>query len=397
MLIMVDGDRLGHADRGHTWARLARATLQRLGGHAGLEAQLENNVALVLDDDARPEDVLVHQRRAVQLAEQAGVSELRLASMYNNLAGTLAETGQFEEALQRAQQARLTWERSLGTQHHRVAVAMAMLGYIHDQRGDAREALQWYERGYEQIVRELGPDNLHSVGLLDNLAISQAMLGRLEPAEANMRKVLALRREALGAENIDVARAHRNLGVLLSRSGRHQDALTEQQRALAITERALGPDNAQVASSLEEVANVLEKLGRHAEALPMRDQALVVRERVYGPDHASLTTPVGNLAHNLLEVGQLDRALTAANRALLLADDPAVVPVDRAYTRIVLASVLSERGEELERVRDLFERAQAALNDEEAPTERELLERLAKRHGWVITLGPPPSAGGAGL
>jgi len=390
-LVMVEGDRLGHTDRGHTWARLAGATLERIGGDPGLEAQLENNLALVLDHEVRPEEVLAHQRRAVQLAEQAGVSELRLAGMYNNLAGTLADTGQFEEALQRAQQAKLTWERALGTQHHRVAVAMAMLGYIHDQRGDAREALEWYERGYEQIVRELGPENLHSASLLDNLAISQAMLGQLEPAEANLRKVLALRERALGADNIEVGRAHRNLGVLLSRSGRHQDALTEQRRALAITERAYGAEHVQVASSLEEVANVLEKLGRHAEALPMRERALEVRERVFGPDHASLTTSVGNLAHNLLEVGELDRALKEANRALLLADDPAVIPVDRAYARIVLACVLSQRGGEQERVRDLFERAQAALDDQEAPTERELLAGLAKRHGWNVTLGPPPS------
>jgi hypothetical protein len=123
----------------------------------------------------------------------------------------------------------------------------------------------------------------------------------------------------------------------------------------------------------------------------MRERALAVRERVFGPDHASLMTSVGNLAHNLLEVGQLDRALEEAKRALLLADDPAVAPGDRAYARIVLACVLSRRGEELERVRDLFERAQAALDDQEAPTERELLAGLAERHGWVVTLGPPPS------
>ncbi len=392
LLVMVEGDRLGHVDRGHTWARLARATIERLGGELGLEAQLENNVALVLDHEARPEDVLAHQRRAVQLAEQAGMSELRLASLYNNLAGTLAETGQFEEALQRAQQARLTWERALGTEHHRVAVAMAMLGYIHDQRGDAREALRWYERGYQQIVRELGPDNLHSVSLLDNLAISQATLGQLEPAEANLRHVLAMRERALGPDNADVARAHRNLGVLLSRSGRHQDALTEQRRALAIIERSLGSDHVQVASSLEEVANVLEKLGRHGDALPMRERALEVRERVYGPDHASLVTSIDNLAYNLLMVGNLPSALTQANRALLLADDPSVAPVERAYARLVLACVLSEAGGSVTEIRELFERAQVALHDQEAPTERELLAQLAAKHEWEVLAGPPPSA-----
>ena len=395
LLMMVEGDRLGHLDRGHIWARLARATLERMGGDARLEAQLENNLALVIDTEARPEDVLVHQRRAVQLAEQAGDSELRLASMYNNLAGTLAETGEFEEALQRAQQARLTFERALGAEHHKVAVAMGMLGYIHDRRGDVSEAMRWYERGYEQIVRELGPDNMHSVTLLDNLAISQASLGQLEPAERNLRRVLELRTRALGPRSVEVARAHRNLGVLLSRSGRAKEALTEQRRALAITERALGGEHPQVASMLEEVANALEKSALHGEALPLRERALEIRERVYGGDHPSLTTPVGNLAHNLLELGELDRALAAANRALLVADAPSVAPMERAFVRLVMAKVLSTRGDDLPRAKDLFERAQAAFGEEEAPTERKLLAELAKRHGWAIAVdGASGQAGG---
>ncbi|MCX4242170.1 serine/threonine-protein kinase [Paraliomyxa miuraensis] len=391
LLVMVEGDRLGHTDRGHLWARLCRATLERLGGDPRLQAQLENNLALVLDHDARPEDVLVHQRRAIELAEEAGESELRLASMYNNLAGTLAETGAFEEALQRAQQARLTWEKTLGAQHHRVAVAMGMLGYIHDRKGDPQEALRWYERGYAQIVHELGPDNLHSVSLLDNLAISQATVGRLSEAEQNFRRVLELRTKALGPDNADVARTHRNLGVLLSRTERFEEGLAEQRRALAITERATGPDSVQVASGLEEVANALEKLDQHAEALPLRERALEIRERVYGPDHPSLTTSMGNLAHNLLDLQQLDRAMSAASRALLLADDPSVTPVERAFVRLVMAKVLSLRGEEVSRVQELFERAQAALGEEEAPTERLLLHELAQRHGWEVLAPPPPS------
>ncbi|MCA9708151.1 MAG: tetratricopeptide repeat protein, partial [Myxococcales bacterium] len=391
-LVMVEGDRLGHTERGHTWARLARATLERLGGSPHLEAVLENNVALVLDHEARPEDVLVHQRRAVELAEESGLSELRLAAMYNNLAGTLAQVGQFEEALQRAQQARLTWEKTLGARHHRVATAMGMLGYVHESRGDSREALRWYERGYEQMVAEVGSDSPRTADILANLAISQANLGQLEQAERSFRRVLDLRRRAFGADHIAVASAHANLGVILGRRGRPEDALTEQRRALAIKERAFGRDHAQVAASLEEVANALEHLGQHAEALPLRDRALEIRERVYGPDHPTLCTALGNLAHNLVDLGDLDRALAVADRALVVADDPAVQPLERAFVRLVLAKVLSMRNEDLPRARELFDRAQLGLTDQDAPTERLLLSELALRHGWEIVAPPSPTA-----
>jgi len=392
LLVMVDGDRLGHSTLGHTWAALARATLERMGGSAQQEAMLENNIALVLDHEARPEDVLAHQRRAVELAEQGGASELKLATLYNNLAVTLADVGQYEEALQRAQQARLTWERTLGAQHHRVAVAMSTLGYIHDLRGNIREAKRWYERGYEQMVSELGEDNPHTASILGNIAICQARLGETDQAERSFRRVLDLKLRALGPDHVEVASAHANLGVLLSRRGQTNEGLAEQQLALSIRERALGPDNIQVARALEEVANALEKLERHTEALPLRERALAVREQVFGPEHPSMSTALANLAHNYVEVDQLDRALPVAERALLVADDPSVTPVERAFTRLVLATVLSARDQDLERAHELFDRAQISIADHEAPTERMLMAQLVERRGWTSVAQPPASS-----
>ena len=394
LLVMVEGDRLARTRSGHTWARLARATLERIGGDPGFEALLENNVALVLEREARPEDVLSHQRRAIELAEQAGLSELRRASLYNNLAGTLAQVGRFDEALQRAQQARLTWERSLGSQHHRVATAMATLGYIYDLREDTRQALHWYRRGYDQIVHELGSDNPRTADILGNLAISQAQRGQLEEAEQSFRKVLSLNTDAFGPDHVQVARSHVNLGVVLSRRGHFEDALAEQRKALAIKERALEDDDPGLAASIHEVANALEKLGRHHEALPLRERGQSILEQAYGRGHPALSTAIANLAYNYLEVGDLGRALSVASRGLVVADDPSVGPVERAYHQLVLASVLSARGEDLERVRELFDRAQRALTDHEAPTQRELLADLAKKHDWEIVAGPPPSATG---
>ncbi|MEX1362983.1 MAG: serine/threonine-protein kinase [Nannocystaceae bacterium] len=392
LLLVVEGSDLAQVDRGHTWAKLARATLERRGGDLAQEAQLEHNLALVIEHEAPPEEVLAHQQRAIELAEQAGMSELRLAGYYSNLATTLADVGRFDEALARAQQARQTWERTLGTRHHRIAGAMSTLGYIHDRRGDPRQALHWYEQGYEQMVRELGPDSPRTVNVLANLAISQAMLGMDAPAEQSFRKVVTLLERELGPDHIDVARAHANLGVQLSRAGHLDEALEHQRQALAIKERALGRDNPQVASSLEEVANVLEKLARHGEALALRDHALELRERVYGPQHPSLLTTLANLAHNQLLVGDRDRALTQAERALQLSDDPSVQPIERAFAGLVLAKVLSARDEQLGRARALFDRAQEALTDHEAPAERQLLAELSTARGWPIVASPRPSS-----
>ena len=87
-----------------------------------------------------------------------------------------------------------------------------------------------------------------------------------------------------------------------------------------------------------------------------------------------------------------DVAITDAERALLMADDPSIAPVERAFARLVVARVLSERGEDPQRIRELFDQAQEALTDHEAPAERQLVAELAKRHGWEIVASPPPSS-----
>ncbi|MEM9457023.1 MAG: serine/threonine-protein kinase [Myxococcota bacterium] len=394
-LVRVEGDRLIQAQKGHMWARKARAIIERIGGAPHLEAVLEHNIALVLDHEARPEDVLVHQRRAVTLAEQAGVSELRLASMYNSMAGTLAEVGQFEEALERTEQARLTWEKLLGARHHRVATALSMQGYIHQSQGNNREALRWYERGYDQMVAELGTENPQTVDTLTNVAICQAELGQLDTAERNFRRVLMLQQRAFGSEHVKVAQGHENLGAVLSRQGRPEDSLVQHRRALALKEQNLGHDHAQVANSLESVANALEKLGQAPEALTLRQRSLEICERVYGPKHPMLTVPLSNTAQNHRALGNLDQALALAEHAVQIADSRSIAPIDRSFAQLVLALVLSDRNENLERARELFEEAQRAFVDQDAPSERYLLSMLAKRHGWPITAPPSPTADGA--
>ncbi len=392
-LVTVEGQRQGSAAAGLTWAQLSRATLQRLGGDPETEAMLEANIATAIEHEAPPEEVLAHQRRALELAESAGLSELRLASFYNDLAGTLAQTGEFDEALQRAQQARLTWAKTLGNEHHRVAAAMYTLGYIHDMREDNAQALEWYQRGYAQMADELGPNSPRTASILSNLAITHARLGHNEEAERDFRRVLTLRQESLGPDHVEVARAHGNLGVILARRGQKADALTQQRRALAIKQQVLGPDNPQVASSLEEVANALQGLERHSEALLLRERALAIREESVGPEHPLLSTSLANISHNRLDIGDLDidRALTDARRALLLSDDPSVSAETRAFVRLVLAKVLSRREQDLVRARELFDRAQEALVDKEAPSSRKIVDELAERHGWAVVLGPQPS------
>lgn len=382
LLVMVDGDRLGRSEQGRLWAELARATLTRIGGHVGLEATLENNLAFVIEADSRPEMVLERRRRALRLFEELeDGSELRRATLLANLAGTLADLHRFEEALERARAAHAIWNRILGPAHGKTAIGLSTIGLVHDLQGNAHEALKWYERAYEALERALGPDNLRSAAVLNNIAITSFRLGDSARGEATFRKVLAIRKAALGEKHPDVASAYANLAASLP-GDRVGEALEYHQKALDLRRQLFDADHPSIADSLDGVANALERLGRHAEALKLRIEALEIQQKVYGHDHGQLVVPLANMAHNRIVLNDLATALAEAERGVAIAERHEVRDDVRAFARAVLAKVLTRRAEDPDRVRTLFDQALRELHDLPARTERKLLDEVARTHGW---------------
>lgn len=378
-LVGVSGDRLGKLDEAHLWARLARASLERLRGDASREARLEDELALVLRAESRPEDVLAHQRRALQLAQSnPDYSELSMASHYNNLAQTLSDLGRHDEALGYVEDAEEIWTRRLGAEHPRLAIASSTRGLIFDEMGAHEEALEQYEAAYQHTVRVYGRESAQADEMLTNVAIGAATLGDLGRARAAFEGIIALRLALYGDADPRVASARHNLGAALRLAGDPQGALREHRSALAIREKVYGTDHPQVVGSLSGIANALETAERWNEALDYRRRALAIRIKVYGERHLELVQPLANLAHNEMLVGNTSEALVTAERALSLALTAEVGIDVRAYTRIVAARVLAQRGEDPGRVRTLVAAATEELGELPAVAERALLEDIAR-------------------
>ena len=86
------------------------------------------------------------------------------------------------------------------------------------------------------------------------------MLGKQDrygEAEPLVRRALAIKEKALGAEHLDTASSLNNLATVLSAQGRYGEAEPLYRRALAITEKALGAEHLDTASSLNNLATVL--------------------------------------------------------------------------------------------------------------------------------------------
>ena len=147
-----------------------------------------------------------------------------------------------------------------------------------------------------------------------NMGIAEASRGRLDEAEAHLRRATVL--------DPELAEAHVNLGIVLHRQGRVPDALSAYDRAAE-----LAPDEPR---AHHNAGVALEELGRLDEA-ERRFRSAVERDSTFALSHKRL----GRLLEGR---GDLTGAVASYRRAV--AHDPA-----DAETRLWLGRGLAARGE----------------------------------------------------
>lgn len=156
-----------------------------------------------------------------------------------------------------------------------------------------------------------------------------------------IERVVALREQALGAEDPTVAQALNDQGILLTTVGRYSDAAAVLARALAIREKLPDAD-ADVAQTLNNLAQAKKRLGQISEVEALLRRTAVLQETALGPENAALGDTLADIADILQANGREIEAEPLALRALAITektlgpDDPEV-----ARRLIKLANVTS--------------------------------------------------------
>ena len=178
----------------------------------------------------------------------------------------------------------------------RIAREHLQSGRLQDAEQLSRQILQ-FDPGNGDALHLLG-----SIALQVNrpesffsLANTLKELGRLQEAELEYRKALALKP--------DYVEAHNNRGTVLADLGWLDDAASSYRRALAIK-----PEHA---AAYNNLGNILRELGQHEEAERLYRQTLALK-----PDLAEACNHHGNA---LLDLGRLDEAERSYRRAIALA------------------------------------------------------------------------------
>jgi eukaryotic-like serine/threonine-protein kinase len=279
-LVGVEG---GRHDEAHQLARVARATLERLGSAPALQANLEDLVGVLFYNQGKYAEAAPHLERGLALREQVhGPTSREVASSLQHLGLLRGAEGRKELALELHRRARENAEREIGPNYAPVIAYVGAEGAALFELGRYDEALALFERALEAVRRSDPDDALQAAGMINNIAMVQYKRGELVEAQASYERSLALFEPVTGRDSTQIIPPLFNLGAVLRDRGRYDESLAHLQRAVGIQETVLGKEHPELADTLSEVGTTLLAAHRPGLAIAPLERAIAIRAHLAG-------------------------------------------------------------------------------------------------------------------
>jgi len=183
-------------------------------------------------------------RKELRLAEEASGSESAVvAAALTNLAGSLVDSRNYEEAEPLYRRALSIWETVYASDANVVAIGEQNLASVLARLERWDEAERLYRHALSDFESQAGPNSPQVVALLGGWTDRLEDSSRWAESEPLLRRILAIREVEVGPFHPDVAGALNNLARVLMSMGRHTEAEPLLRRALVVDEIVLGVDH----------------------------------------------------------------------------------------------------------------------------------------------------------
>lgn len=208
------------------------------------------------------------------------------------------------------------------------------------------EAEAEYRRVLDVRRRALGDEHPDTLATRHWLAYAMQLRGNLTQAEDEYRFVLESQRRQLGEDDPATLETRRHLASLLQDRGRLDEAVAEYQDVLDRRERSLGDEHPDTLATRHALAYALQVRGDLVLAEAGYRQVIELQRRTLGDDHPDTLATRHNLAFVLQDRGRFDEAVAEYQAVFdrrertLGHDHP-----DTLNTRHALAYLLQVRGE----------------------------------------------------
>ncbi len=260
------------------------------------------------------------------------------------------------------------------------------------EQGAYTEAAAIWQTVLEWAERTLGPSDLSTAAVLNNLADNLHRSGSLTQAEPLYRRALAIVEATSGSGDSNLAITLNNLANLYREQGRLGEAEVIYLRALSILEKSLGPNHPATAMALNNLAVLYRQQGLFTKASPLAERSLRITHKAYGPHHPETARALNNLAVLFTSQGDWPQAERFARPALALYREtlgPAHPTTASALGN--LAEILREQGK-LAEAETLAQQALAMKENVLGADHPETIRSLSNLAAIVMARGEPSRA-----
>ncbi|WP_260988218.1 tetratricopeptide repeat protein, partial [Streptomyces sp. CFMR 7] len=195
------------------------------------------------------------------------------------------------------------------TSRHNLATTLRNLGQY-------EQAADLHQQVLNDRERTLGPNHPNTLTSRNNLANALNALGQYEQAADLHQQVLNDLERIHGPNHPNTLNSRNNLANALNALGQYEQAADLHQQVLNDLERIHGPNHPNTLTSRHNLANALRDLGQYEQAADLHQRVLNDRERTLGPDHPNTLTSRHNLATTLNALGEHRQAADLHQRVL---------------------------------------------------------------------------------
>ena len=210
------------------------------------------------------------------------------------------------------------------------------------------EALAWETAALaalQRVTDRLAPEA--DLGLSVGTVLLSA--GRLSDALVRQQRALELARDAYGAHHPKLQGIVGNLGITHARLGRHDEAEALLHEALSLSRDVLGPAHPAVAKNAQNLGNVMFVRGELSEAARLYEQALSIHREALGSDHPLAIDLMIQLGRVHRDRGEYEDAQTMMGEALRMSEEAGHdTRVEQALTNLGLVLMSAGRPHEAE-------------------------------------------------
>lgn len=190
------------------------------------------------------------------------------------------------------------------------------IGLIKDGLGDYKNAIIYYQRTVDYLLRILSPSDPVLATVYNNIGAAYECMGEYPEALSLHGKALDIRQKALPSDHPDLAESYNNIGAVYYQVKEYTKAILYYKKALAIFLKTLPAHHPSLATAYNNIGGVYDNMGDHTKARSFYQDALKIDEKSLHSNHPDLAVSYNNLGLVCDNLGEFTEALSYHERAL---------------------------------------------------------------------------------